>query len=214
MSKWLALFLIIIGAVFIAFPIYSSYKVNTVQANLENQWNNLNTAYASDEPDLLQQQPTVESANDQPNDKPDKTSDKQTESKVSLPRTAIGKITIDKIDLSAYIVKGVEAKDLKYAVGWFPDTSLPDQGSNMALAGHRSYTYGQFFNRLDELKNGDMITIETKKGIYRYKVYKKFVVKPTEVSVLNPSKKSELTLITCTPMYSSKNRLIVKAIKV
>ncbi|WP_433742241.1 class D sortase [Falsibacillus pallidus] len=214
MSKWLALFLIIIGAVFIAFPIYSDYQVKTVQANLENQWNNLNTAYAEGEPDLPKQQPTVEAANDKQDDKQHDKTAKQTKSAVSLPSTAIGKITIDKIDLSAYIVKGVDAKDLKYAVGWFPDTSLPDQGSNMALAGHRSYTYGQFFNRLDELKNGDMITIQTKKGTYRYKVYKKFVVKPTEVSVLNPSKKSELTLITCTPMYSSKNRLIVKAIKV
>ena len=65
---------------------------------------------------------------------------------------------------------------------------MPGEMGNFCVAGHRSDTYSEYFNRLDELKEGDDIIVETKKGEFTYKIYEKKVVEPTEVSVLNSTK--------------------------
>jgi len=91
-------------------------------------------------------------------------------------------------------------------------TKLGDIG-NAALAAHRSHTYGRMFNRLDELEIGDKIIVETKDGTFEYTVYKKHVVEPTDLSVLNKNNKDRvLTLITCTPIYTATHRLIIHAV--
>jgi sortase A len=84
---------------------------------------------------------------------------------------AIGIMTIPKIDLKVAIGEGVDNETLKYAVGHFDGTGMPGEKGNFAVAGHRSYTYSQYFNRLDEIKVGDEIEVQTKKGDFVYKVY-------------------------------------------
>ncbi|MDD3370161.1 MAG: sortase, partial [Lachnospiraceae bacterium] len=65
------------------------------------------------------------------------------------------------------------------------------------------------FNRLDEVKIGDEIILETEKGTYTYHVTGTKVVAPDEMSVLDPTKDATVTLITCTPLYVATHRLIV-----
>ena len=55
------------------------------------------------------------------------------------------------------MVEGVSLADLKKGPGHYPETPLPGQEGNAAIAGHRT-TYGAPFHRLDELKPGDEIT--------------------------------------------------------
>ncbi|MDF2880432.1 MAG: sortase family protein LPXTG-site transpeptidase [Clostridiaceae bacterium] len=129
----------------------------------------------------------------------------------TLDQGAIGIMTIPKINLNVAIGEGVDLETLKYAVGHFPGTGQPGQAGNFCVAGHRSYTYSEYFNRLNEVTNGDEIIIKTKKGEYKYKVYNSFVVEPSEVSVLNPTKDATLTLVTCTPIRIASHRLIIKA---
>ncbi|MDP4145289.1 MAG: class D sortase [Bacillota bacterium] len=125
----------------------------------------------------------------------------------------LGIITIPKIDLEVAIGEGVDMATLKNAVGHFPDTAMPGEKGNFCLAGHRSYTYNQFFNRLDEVKIGDEIYITTLKGNFKYKVYKIQEVDPSHVEVLQPDKDHDytMTLVTCTPVRIATHRLIVKA---
>lgn len=123
----------------------------------------------------------------------------------------LGILDIPKIDLKVAIQEGTDLDTLKYAVGHFKDTSLPGQKGNFALAGHRSYTYGEYFNRLDELKIGDEIIVETVKGTYQYEVYNIKVVLPEDVEVLNSTEDATMTLITCTPIRVGTHRLIVSA---
>lgn len=86
--------------------------------------------------------------------------------------------------------------------------NVGEMGSNTALAGHRR----TFFRNLDKLQPGDEITIETEQGPLYYEIYKMHIVEPTDLSVLNRSQKhSLLTLITCHPLYTSQQRLIVHA---
>jgi len=127
-------------------------------------------------------------------------------------KNIVGILKIPKIDLKVAVGEGIDMKTLKYAAGHFPDTPYPGEEGNCSIAGHRSYTYNQFFNRLDEVDEGDKIIMQTKNGEFTYEVYKKFVVLPEDVSVLNDTEGEELTLITCTPVRSATHRLIIKAI--
>jgi sortase A len=124
---------------------------------------------------------------------------------------AIGIIRIPKIDLKVAIGEGIDMNTLKYAVGHFPQTAMAGQPGNFCIAGHRSYTYSEYFNRLDELNKGDEIYVKTQKGEYKYIIYKKIIVEPSEYSVLDPTKDATLTLVTCTPIRLATHRLIIKA---
>lgn len=123
----------------------------------------------------------------------------------------IGILVIDKIDLKVAVNEGTDDTTLKYSVGHFKDTALPGEKGNFSVAGHRNYTYGEYFNRLDELEKGDEIVVKTIKGTFKYTVFNKKVVLPDQVEVLNPTKDATMTLITCTPIRKATHRLIVNA---
>lgn len=134
----------------------------------------------------------------------------QESKKIDKEKGIIGIITIPKINLEAAIGEGVDTETLKYAVGHFPGTPLPEKKGNFCIAGHRSYTYGEFFNRLDELQIDDEIFIKTESSQYKYKVYEKKVIEPSEISVLDNTKSPIITLVTCTPIRIATHRLIIK----
>lgn len=148
----------------------------------------------------------------------EKNEDKQEEPKpeVKILKTGdtIGIINIPKIELEVAVCEGIDDKILKYAIGHFEETSLPGEPGNFAVIGHRNYTFGEYFNRLDELENGDLVTIEYGAKTYSYKITDKFVVEPEELWVLDPTKDPTITLITCTPKRVATHRLIVKGILV
>jgi len=126
-------------------------------------------------------------------------------------QVVLGVIQIDKIKVNLPIVEGVSSSNLKAGIGHIPGTASIGQPGNCALAGHRSYTFGRFFNRLDELEIGDVFILKTKDREYKYKVFEKKVVLPSDVSVLKGNKKENIaTLITCTPIYVASHRLIIQ----
>jgi sortase A len=122
----------------------------------------------------------------------------------------VGIMTVPKIGLKVAIGEGIDERTLKYAIGHFEGTALPGEKGNFSVAGHRSYTYSQYFNRLDELQPGDEILVKTQKGEFKYLVSEKLVVEPTEVEVLNKTKDASITLVTCTPIRVATHRLIIK----
>jgi sortase A len=121
---------------------------------------------------------------------------------------AIAHLVIPKIGVDKYIVDGVTTSQLRKGPGHYPDTALPGQAGNAAIAGHRT-TYGAPFYRLNELQPGDQIVVTTKGGQFNYAVSEARVVKPSDVSVLNPTPDNRLTLTTCTPRFSASSRLVV-----
>lgn len=123
---------------------------------------------------------------------------------------SVATIRIPKIGVDKTVVQGVGLADLRKAPGHYPETPLPGEQGNAAIAGHRT-TYGAPFNRLDELAAGDEILVTTLKGSFTYTVAGLKVVKPNQVEVLNPTPTPTLTLTTCNPKYSAKERLVVVA---
>jgi LPXTG-site transpeptidase (sortase) family protein len=89
---------------------------------------------------------------------------------------------------------------LQQEVAWLGDTSWPGLGSNTALAAHVTLRTGLDgpFRYLSDLRYGDTVFVETEQKTYEYKVKDTNVVEPTDLSVLEPSSESQLTLITCT----------------
>jgi sortase A len=121
---------------------------------------------------------------------------------------AVAHLVIPKIGVDKFIVEGVALDDLRKGPGHYPQTPLPGERGNAAIAGHRT-TYGAPFYRLNELQPGDDIFVTTKQGKFHYTVAKSEVVKPTEIAVLDPTPDSRLTLTTCNPRFSASTRLIV-----
>ena len=119
-------------------------------------------------------------------------------------------IKIPRLGLEHAVVEGVSLPDLRKGPGHYPATPLPGELGNAAIAGHRT-TYGAPFNRLDELEVGDAILISTLRGTYRYEVTSQRVVRPTELSVLDPTPDATLTLTTCNPKFSARQRLVITA---
>lgn len=123
---------------------------------------------------------------------------------------AVGIIVIPKIGVNKAIVEGTSTADLRMGPGHYQDTPLPGQPGNAAVAGHRT-TYGAPFYRLNELGSGDQIVVTTPQGSFRYVVNRSFEVDPSDVSVIDPTNTSQLTLTTCTPRFSAARRLVVQA---
>src|SRR5262245_57066073 len=123
---------------------------------------------------------------------------------------AVAHVRIPAIGLDKIVVQGVTLEDLKRGPGHYPDTPLPGQPGNAALAGHRT-TYGAPFNRIDELDPGDEILVTTVQGSFRYEVSDQLIVSPKEVGVLDDFGDNRLTLTACHPKYSARQRIVVLA---
>jgi len=107
----------------------------------------------------------------------------------------IGRLEIPRIGVSVVVAEGDDEKTLKVAVGHLPDTSLPWQEGNTALAGHRD----TFFRPLRRIQTGDEIRFATRHGTFRYRVVRHAVVESDKLWVLDASAAAALTLITCYP---------------
>lgn len=125
---------------------------------------------------------------------------------------AVARLRIANIGVDAIVVESVTRDDLRKGPGHYPNTPLPGQAGNSAIAGHRT-TYGAPFGELDRVENGDTIVARTLQGTFEYEVYEKIIVDPSDVGVLAPdaTRPATLTLTTCNPKFSAAQRLIIKA---
>jgi sortase A len=116
--------------------------------------------------------------------------------------------TIERLADGWTVVEGVSRNNLKNGAGHMPSTPLPGQPGNAVISGHRT-TYGAPFHELDELAPGDLIEVETALGVHVYAVRATEIVRPTEIWVTEPIDGAWLTLTTCHPRFSARQRLII-----
>jgi sortase A len=102
---------------------------------------------------------------------------------------------------------------LQRGPGHYETTPLPGEGGNVTIAGHRT-TFLHPFWSLDRVGPGDLITVETAGGRFVYRVLWQRVVSPNATWVAAPTVRPSLTLTTCTPRFSSADRLVVRAVQV
>lgn len=123
---------------------------------------------------------------------------------------ALARIEIPRIGVSDIVVAGIDTGDLKKGPGHFPDTPLPGQLGNSAIAGHRT-TYGQPFHNVDQLQIGDDIQVTTLSGNFTYKVTGTQIVSPSDYQVISTTDptKATITLVSCHPKWTAQQRIII-----
>ena len=96
--------------------------------------------------------------------------------------------------------------------------AYPGEIGNLVITGHSagdvysSNPYKYIFSGLERLEDGDLIYVNYNSTRYTYQVTKKEVIEPTNVAALVVStNKPILTLVTCTPLGTSRYRLLVTA---
>jgi sortase A len=151
---------------------------------------------------------------DQPDSEPEAEPDPAQQRLIPEPEVATGEpfgaIRIPSIGVDQVIYGGVDRVTLQSGPGHFPGTAMPGQPGNAALSGHRT-THGRPFFDLDQLAPGDVIEVETAVGIHTYAVRESIVVTPFDIWVVEPRDGAWLTLTTCHPKFSARERLIVFA---
>jgi len=119
---------------------------------------------------------------------------------------------LPSLDLQEKILEGESVKTVNRGIWRRPLSSTPDMGSNTVLVGHRfTYSGHAVFYNLDKLKPGDPIIAFWQGKAYKYKVTSISVVPPEAVSIEASTVQPILTLYTCTPLWSVKDRLVVQA---
>jgi sortase A len=125
-------------------------------------------------------------------------------------------LRIPKLGVKVLVVQGTTPAALRAGAGHYVNTPLPGEAGNVGIAGHRT-TFGRPFNRLQELRPGDTATLETPFATYTYKAVPAFsghqnpwVVTPNDFSVVSQGTGHLLTLTTCHPKGSARQRLIMR----
>jgi sortase A len=122
-----------------------------------------------------------------------------------------GRLTIGRIGLTVVVVQGTDwLHDLSQGPGHYSNTHFPGQGTTVAIAGHRT-TFGAWFRNINDIRDGDYITLQMPYATFHYRVQYHQVVPNTDWKIIRPQGYERLVLSACHPLYSSSHRWVVFA---
>jgi sortase A len=122
-------------------------------------------------------------------------------------------LKIERLNLEAPVYLGTDRVTLDRGLGIIESTAYLGEVGNIGISGHRD----GFFRPLKDIKLGDEIEVLTPTGVQEFEVSDITIVDALEVSVLDSTDTTVLTLITCYPFYYqgyAPDRYIVRAIPV
>jgi sortase A len=122
----------------------------------------------------------------------------------------IGRIEIPSIGVDIVVVQGTDTASLQKGPGHYPDTAFPGQAKTIGIAGHRT-TYLAPFRKINDIADGDEITLEMPYGTFVYEVQKHQIVDPSQVEIVDDVGYERLVLTACHPLYSAAQRWAVFA---
>jgi sortase A len=122
----------------------------------------------------------------------------------------IGRIRIPSIGADYVAVQGTDTASLQKGPGHYEYTAFPGQGKTIAIAGHRT-TYLAPFHDINEIADGDEITLEMPYGTFTYVVEKHEIVDPEQTEIVEDVGYERLVLTACHPLYSAAQRWAVFA---
>lgn len=123
------------------------------------------------------------------------------------------RLVIPKIGVNVEIVEGADERSLSRGIWHLPQTSTPDRGGNTVLTGHRfQYLAGpRTLYLLDQMQPDDLIIVYWRGKEYDYQVKERRIVNPNAVDIIEETAEPQLTVFTCTPVFSTKQRLVLFA---
>jgi sortase A len=122
----------------------------------------------------------------------------------------LARLEAPSVRLTATVLEGSDDRTLRRAAGHIEYTPPPGTPGNVGIAGHRDTT----FRRLRDIKVGDPMLLTTAERTYEYRVSRISIVNPTDVEVLDATKRPALTLVTCYPFSfigPAPKRYVVRA---
>ena len=121
----------------------------------------------------------------------------------------IGTIEIPRIEVDNFLIEGANLDILRRGVGHYESTALPGEEGNFVFTAHRS-SFGELFREADQIMKGDKVIVGLPTGgKVIYEVTDSFIVKPSDTYVIDDRGGSTMTLITCDPVDSVAERLII-----
>jgi sortase A len=204
--------LLVIGGILLAFPLWSGLFTTVQQGRLEDAYGREAAGYRI----AVRTAEDLRSKRELPPER-----ELRRLAKVFAARLEagdpVGRLQIRGIGLDTVVQQGATGPAsldpdgdralLRKGPVHYGNTPLPGAGEPFAVAGHRT-TYGAPFSRLDELRPGDRMIVQTPYAALVYEVAKVTTVEPDDVGVLL-DRGYGLVLTTCTPRYSASHRLIV-----
>lgn len=119
------------------------------------------------------------------------------------------RLVIPKLQIDQPVQGGVSDADLKAGPGLYDYAQLPNEpGGNVSIAGHRDI-HGSVFYYVDQLTTGDKMYLVYQDTIYIYTYVETKIVKPTDWGPIHTQGFSCLTLTSCDPIGTSRNRIII-----
>jgi sortase A len=123
---------------------------------------------------------------------------------------AVGRLQIGRIGLKMVVVQGTDESTLKSGPGHYLTTGLPGEGRLIYIAGHRT-TYLAPFSHINDIRNGDFITLTVPYGTFKYRAFRHYIVTADDLSVLVNHGREILRLQACHPRFFATHRYIVDA---
>lgn len=124
--------------------------------------------------------------------------------------TSVALLEVKDIDLRRVVIEGTEAEDLAKGPGHLVGSAIPGQPGTSAILG-RSSTYGSAFDRIDELRAGQVVTVTTAQGEHIYEIIDS-TVRSANDSAAFTGERNMLLLITGVGGSSPDKRLVVRAL--
>jgi sortase A len=122
----------------------------------------------------------------------------------------VGRLKIGRLGLDIYVVQGTDHESLKKGPGHYPESAVPAQGRLIYIAGHRT-TYLAPFAHINDIRDGDYMTLEVPYGTFEYRAFRHYVVPSDDVALLKNTGREILRLQACHPRFFATNRYIVDA---
>jgi LPXTG-site transpeptidase (sortase) family protein len=206
---------------------FNSRKQPTQVINTAAETNSISGAAISAALDALPPPPQVETTSSKP-DQPSSSTTSTKKVAAKLASSSLGLsdnlLVIPKLNIHVPVIwnsSGDEAimlENLSKGVAHYGFTSLPnEQNGNVFITGHSSYywwdkgKYKTVFATISELVPGDQLFVQYQGKIFVYEMVNKVTVKPSDVSVTDPTDTPTLSLMTCVPVGTALNRLVVRS---
>lgn len=129
-------------------------------------------------------------------------------------------LAIQPLNIEGEILQGESSFRMNDGFWHFPTSVFPGERGNMVVIGHRFMhlppRQDTLFN-LEEIKIGEEIVITTthpetqQQDQFRYIVIETKIVEANDISIVEETQDYRLTLITCTPLWTSEKRFVVIA---
>lgn len=200
---------------FIFAPILSQIPINLFIAdNTDNDSGNINSIFEGPDESLIIVDDPEDTEDPEDPDVPKKTYIKESDVVIPGYETHYAIIEISNVGLKDDLYYGDSSAVLKKGAGQFMGSFIPGYGRPLLIGGHNN---GEF-NKLKNVKAGDIIKITTNYGIYEYEIKETKILKATDKSAYDLAKREEeCILYTCYPfdmLGLTENRFFVYADKV